>query len=215
MDPASIVALIGTAGAIASTITKTIRGLSDLRAQYTDANVRIRLLIKELSTIKSSLNQINDWAHFLDETHNQAELRDALHVALDGVDLAMGALAEEVQALVDDISADSNVHLGLRAKTKYAWNEQNMREHENRLRAQVSALQLLLQASHWLVVPSNRVLLVCCLIRLQCIKTGASRTLERPTESSHHPESCRGLHNPPGFNEYCRFSNKRPNNNNG
>ncbi|KAL8917418.1 MAG: hypothetical protein Q9172_005857 [Xanthocarpia lactea] len=159
MDPASIIALIGTAGAIASTITKTIRGLSDLRAQYTDANVRIRLLIKELSTIKSSLNQINDWAHFLDDTHNQAELRDALHVALDGVDLAMGALAEEVQTLVDDISADSNVHLGLRAKTKYAWNEQNMREHENRLRAQVSALQLLLQASQCASRPEQAELL--------------------------------------------------------
>ncbi|KAL8730538.1 MAG: hypothetical protein Q9166_003992 [cf. Caloplaca sp. 2 TL-2023] len=147
MDPASILGLITTAGTIATTITKTIRELSDLRAQYTDANVRIRLLIKELSTIKSSCTQINDWAHFLDDTHNQAELRDALQVALDGVELAMGALAEEVEALVQDTSASANVDLSFRAKTKYAWNEQNMREHENRLRAQVSALQLLLQAS--------------------------------------------------------------------
>ncbi|KAL8810046.1 MAG: hypothetical protein Q9200_002902 [Gallowayella weberi] len=147
MDPASILGLIATAGTIASTITKTIKDLSDLRAQYTDANVRIRLLIKELSTIKSSLTQINDWAHFLDDTHNQAELKDALQVALDGVELAMGALAEEVQALVEDISDPATVDLGFRAKTRFAWNEQNMREHENRLRAQVSALQLLLQAS--------------------------------------------------------------------
>ncbi|KAL8685293.1 MAG: hypothetical protein Q9224_005874, partial [Gallowayella concinna] len=99
MDPASILGLIATAGTIASTITKTIRDLSDLRSQYTDANVRVRLLIKELSTIKSSLTQINDWAHLLDDAHNQAELKDALQVALDGVELAMGALAEEVQAL--------------------------------------------------------------------------------------------------------------------
>ncbi|KAL8991971.1 MAG: hypothetical protein Q9169_007483 [Polycauliona sp. 2 TL-2023] len=59
----------------------------------------------------------------------------------------MGALAEEVQALVEDTSANANVSLNFRGKTKYAWNEQNMRDHENRLRAQVSALQLLLQAS--------------------------------------------------------------------
>lgn len=149
MDPASILGLIATAGTVASAITKTIRDLSDLRAQYTDSNLRIRLLIKELSTIKSSLNQINDWAHFLDDNHNQAELKDALQVALDGVELAMGALAEEVQALVQDTSARANVDLTFRGKTKYAWNEQNMREHENRLRAQVSALQLLLQASQW------------------------------------------------------------------
>lgn len=147
MDPASILGLISTAGTIASTITSTIKDLSDLRATYTDSNVRIRLLVKELSTIKSSLTQINDWAHFLDETHTQREMKDALQVALDGVSLAMEALAEEVRGLVQDASPKSHIDLGFRAKTKYAWNEASMKEHENRLRAQVSALQLLLQAA--------------------------------------------------------------------
>ncbi|KAL8731710.1 MAG: hypothetical protein Q9181_004209 [Wetmoreana brouardii] len=147
MDPVSILGLIASAGTIASAITNTIRDLSGLRRQYTDADVRVRLLIKELSTIKSSLTQINDWAHFLDTTNNQAELRDALQVALDGVELAMEALAEEVRGLVHDTSETSRIDLGFRAKTKYLWNEENMTEHENRLRAQVSALQLLLQAS--------------------------------------------------------------------
>ncbi|KAL8765452.1 MAG: hypothetical protein Q9209_007479 [Squamulea sp. 1 TL-2023] len=159
MEPASIVGLIATAGTIASTITKTIRDLSDLRTQYTDANVRIRLLIKELSTVRSSLDQINDWAHYLDDTHDQAELKGALQVALDGVELAMGALAEEVDALVQDTSANAKVDLSFRGKTKYAWNEQNMRDHENRLRAQVSALQLLLQASHCTSRPEQAELL--------------------------------------------------------
>ncbi|KAL8705101.1 MAG: hypothetical protein Q9201_001784 [Fulgogasparrea decipioides] len=136
MEPVSILGLIASAGTIASAITNTIRDLSELRRQYTDADVRVRLLIKELSTIKSSLTQINDWAHFLDTTNNQAELRDALQVALDGVELAMEALAEEVRALVQDTSATSRVELGFRAKTKYVWNEENMTEHENRLRAQ-------------------------------------------------------------------------------
>lgn len=149
MDPASILGLITTAGTIASAITRTIRDLSDLRSQYTDADIRVRLLIKELSTIKSSLTQINDWAHFLDTSNNQAELRDALQVALDGVELAMGALAEEVQKLVSDPSATSRVDMGFRQRTRYVWNEDTMKEHENRLRAQVSALQLLLQAAQW------------------------------------------------------------------
>ena len=149
MDPVSILGLIATAGTIAGTITATIKDLSELRGQYADANVRIRLLIGELSTIKSSLNQINDWAHFLDETHKQVELRDALQISLDGVELAMEALAEEIRALVQNDSPSSRVELGFRSKTKYAWNESHMKEHENRLRAQVSALQLLLQAAQW------------------------------------------------------------------
>ncbi|KAL8647386.1 MAG: hypothetical protein Q9210_005592 [Variospora velana] len=147
MDPATLLSLISTAGTIAGQITKTIRDLSDLRATYVESNVRIKLLIKELSTIKSSLTQINDWAHFLDETHDQIDLKDALQVALDGVELAMEALAEEVQGLLPDATPASHVQLGFRAKTKYAWNEQNMKEHENRLRAQISALNLLLQAA--------------------------------------------------------------------
>ncbi|KAL8934248.1 MAG: hypothetical protein Q9216_006001 [Gyalolechia sp. 2 TL-2023] len=117
-------AQVCTAGTIASTITRTIRDLSDLRATYTDSNVRIRLLIKELSTIKSSLSQINDWAHFLDETHNQAELKEALQVALDGVELAMGALAEEVRDLVKDAPPKTDVELGFRAKTNPSRPEQ-------------------------------------------------------------------------------------------
>ncbi|KAI4286724.1 MAG: hypothetical protein L6R35_004023 [Caloplaca aegaea] len=147
MDPATLLSLISTAGTIAGKITKTIRDLSDLRATYVESNVRIKLLIKELSTIKSSLTQINDWAHFLDETHDQIDLKDALQVALDGVELAMEALAEEVRDLLPDATPASHVQLGFRAKTKYAWNEQNIKEHENRLRAQISALNLLLQAA--------------------------------------------------------------------
>ncbi|KAL8687748.1 MAG: hypothetical protein Q9218_006172 [Villophora microphyllina] len=153
MDPVSILGLIATAGTIANAITKTIRDLSQLRDQYTDADVRVRLLIKELSTVKSSLTQINDWAHFLDTSNNQVELRDALQVALDGVELAMGALAEEVQKSVPDQSSSSRVDMGFRARTRYIWNEATMKEHENRLRAQVSALQLLLQAAQ---CPSRR-----------------------------------------------------------
>ncbi|KAL8949562.1 MAG: hypothetical protein Q9222_004336 [Ikaeria aurantiellina] len=159
MDPASILGLIATAGTIAGTITKTIKDLSELRGTYTDASLRIRLLIKELSTIKSSLNQINDWAHFLDYQQNQEDLREALQVALDGVELAMGALAEEVGGLVPDTSMAAKVELGFRARTKYAWNEQNMKEHENRLRAQVSALQLLLQAAQCATRPEQAELL--------------------------------------------------------
>ncbi|KAL9613567.1 MAG: hypothetical protein Q9167_001900 [Letrouitia subvulpina] len=146
MDPASIVGLISAAGTIAATITGTIKDLSELRGQYADANLRIRLLIRELSTIKASLSQINDWTHILEEERKQADLVEALKVSLEGVELAMAALAEAVSALVQNASPSRDVNMGFRAKTRYAWNESQMKEHENRLRAQVSALQLLLQA---------------------------------------------------------------------
>ena len=151
MDPISIVGLLSVAGTIAGTVTSTIKGLSQLRGQYQDADLRIRLLIGELSTVKSALNQIHDWTHYLDDTHKQADVIEGLRVSLDGCQLAMDALAEEVKLLVGDATPGMGVTLGFRNKARYAWDEKTFQEHEGRLRAQVAALQLLLQAVHWFV----------------------------------------------------------------
>ena len=154
MDPISIVGLLSTAGTIASTITFTIKSLSELRGQIKDADLRIRLLIGELSTVKSALNQINDWTHYLDDTHQQADIVEGLRVALEGIELAMNALASEVASLLEDNSPDVGLSQGFRMRARYAWNERSLQEHENRLRAQIAALQLLLQAVQWWAIVS-------------------------------------------------------------
>lgn len=144
-----VLGLLTTAGTIATTITLTIKSLSDLRGQYKDADLRIRLLIGELSTVKSALNQINDWTHYLDDNHRQADVVNGLKVSLEGCKLAMDTLAEEVHLLIGDRPPGTSLNPGFRAKSKYAWNEASLLEHENRLRAQIAALQLLLQAVRW------------------------------------------------------------------
>ena len=148
MDPISIVGLLSTAGSIATAITVTIRRLSELRGQLQDADVRIRLLIGELSAVKSALNQINDWTHYLDDNHRQADVVQGLQISLEGVQLAMDTLAEEVRLLMESSSPDSS-QAHMRFRIKYAWNESNLIQHENRLRAQITALNLLLQAVQW------------------------------------------------------------------
>lgn len=150
MDPISIIGLLATAGNIATTITCTIKSLSDLRDQIKEADVRIRLLIGELSTIKSALNQINDWAHYLDDTHlKQTDVIAGLKVSLEGCQLAMDALAEEVRLLVGNATSQTNLNPSFKTRSKYAWNESTIQQHENRLHAQIAALQLLLQAVRW------------------------------------------------------------------
>ena len=149
MEPVSILGLLSTAGALASTITASIKSLSDLRNQYKDADVRIRLLIGELSTVKSALTQINDWTHYLDDTHRQIDVVEGLRVSLEGCQLALDALAEEVRSLLGGAPLESSANPGLRARTRYVWSESSLNEHENRLRAQIAALQLLLQAVQW------------------------------------------------------------------
>jgi hypothetical protein len=147
MDPVSILGLLSSAGTIATAIAVTIKTLSDLRGQYQDADVRIRLLIGELSTVKSALSQINDWAHYLDDTHRQADVVEALQVSLEGCQLAIDALSEEVKSLLKGATPDSS--LGFRTRTRYVWGQSSLIEHENRMRAQTAALQLLLKAVQW------------------------------------------------------------------
>ena len=149
MDPISVIGLLSTAGTIASTITVTIKRLSDIRGQLRDADVRIRLLIGELSAVKSALNQINDWTHYLDDSHRQADVVQGLQISLEGVQLAMDALAEEVRLMLGSTTPESTLTQDVRLRIKYAWKESSLTEHENRLRAQIAALHLLLQAVQW------------------------------------------------------------------
>ena len=148
MEPISVIGLLSTAGTLASAITVTIKSLSDLRGQYKDADLRIRLLIGELSTVKSALTQINDWTHYLDDTHQQSDVVAGLKVSLEGCQLALDALAEEVQSLLGGAIPDSR-SMSFRMRTRYVWSESSLKDHESRLRAQIAALQLLLQAVQW------------------------------------------------------------------
>ncbi len=167
MDPASIVGLISASGTIVSAITLTVKGLSDIRGKYAGADLRIRLLIGQLSTVKSALNQIRDWVEYnLVDSPTQAELVEGLNVSLDGCKAAMDVLAEEVTGLVGDASPGSRLNPTFRTRAKYVWNESSMKDHQDRLHAQVAALQLLLQAAQWYVSLSISISIRSCQVGL-------------------------------------------------
>ena len=142
----SIISLLSAAGTIASSITITIKALSDIRSQFADAKLRISLLIAELSTVKSALSQVHDWTHYLDDTHQYAEVVRDLQISIDGCQLAMQALAEEVAKVVGDSSRQAQMNTGFRTKTRFAWSEASMKQHQDRLHGQVAMLQVLLHA---------------------------------------------------------------------
>jgi hypothetical protein len=62
--------------------------------------VNIRLLIAELSTIKSALTQIHDWAAYNLTEKQEQRVGDSLETTLDGCGLAMGILAEDVAEIL-------------------------------------------------------------------------------------------------------------------
>jgi hypothetical protein len=137
---------VAAAAGIIVTITKLVRGLSDLQSKYSDAENSIRLLIRQLTSMKTSLIQISGWTQLnLAGSPREYEIVEAFKISLEGCQEAMQSMADEVAKLVQDaIAGDSRT-----MRTRYVWNEENMKDHQARLDSQVQALQLLLSAVQW------------------------------------------------------------------
>lgn len=151
MDPFSA---ISGAFQIAQVTTQTIHNLAILRGKYKHADLTIRSLIGELSTIQTAVMQLDDWARTSTsrrpgkgQSITGTEYGSSLAVALDGCRAIMDVLGDEVNALAQS-TADGTV-VGFRTRVRVVWNEDLMRDHQARLQAQVLALQLLVQACHW------------------------------------------------------------------
>jgi hypothetical protein len=153
MDPISIIGVASASAQIAQFITQTIQGLCTLRGKFKDADMTIRLLIAELSTIRAAVSQLRDWAEWnSSDSPKETEYMIGLEVALEGCHAAMEVLAEEITELVAGSATRSDpasFSLAFMAKAKVVWSEDIMKIHQDRLHAQVQALNLLLQASHW------------------------------------------------------------------
>lgn len=158
MDPVSAFGIVTGGIQTVQIIALTLQGLWVLRGKFTDADRTINSLIGQLKTIQSAITQLHDWAKSTARGSPQHDdFLDSLDVAVDGCHAVMEVLSEEVARLAHDIPNSDTGPLGIRARMRIVWNEPSMRDHEQRLQAQVLALQLLLQVCQWCVL----VLVIC------------------------------------------------------
>lgn len=143
MDPLSLLGGIASAGAIIGGITKTAHMLCTLRGKYTEADLTLGSIITELAVVKAALHQIQDWIDYNKDGLIQEELGEALAVSLSGCKECIDLLSEDVKDMVGGIGQRGAEVL---MRTRTLWNEAMMKEHQNRLHHQISALQLLLHA---------------------------------------------------------------------
>lgn len=149
MDPVSAFGTFASGLQIAQVITQTIGGLATLRGRFKNADLTIRSLIGELTTIKSAITQLDDWAKYNSHgSSNPREYNESLDVALEGCRAIMEVLSEEVSALMHG-ATDDNMAIGFKTRMRVVWNDEVMKDHQARLHSQVLALQLLLQACQW------------------------------------------------------------------
>ena len=152
MDPISAFGIASGALQTVQIIGSTIQGLHTLYGKYTEADLAIYSLISELSTIESALSQLHAWAER--DVHGFLEhpdYRQSLDVSVQGCRAIMQVFSDEVGKLLRGVERDGG-ELGFGARMRIIWNGELMNEHHARLRAQVSALNLLLQVCQWCVV---------------------------------------------------------------
>lgn len=151
MDPVSVFGIVTGGVQVIQFITEILKGLTTLRGKFQNADLTIHSLISELTTIKSAIIQLRDWADY--DSRNSPENADYnqdLNVALEGCRAIMEILYEEISSLTRGAAAASEnkttAALGFGTRAKVVWNDDLMRSRQEMLHAQVLALQLLLQA---------------------------------------------------------------------
>ncbi|RDW83959.1 ankyrin repeat protein [Aspergillus mulundensis] len=144
MDPLSAVGLISGSFPVGHVISETLAGLASLREKYQHADLTIEALEKELGTIKAAITHLEVWTRAR-LRESPAEYRSTLEVALDGCRTVMEALSDEVLVLTQSASPNE-AGVGFRTRIRVLWREDVMRGHQERLRSQLIALQLLVRA---------------------------------------------------------------------
>ncbi|KUL86276.1 hypothetical protein ZTR_08377 [Talaromyces verruculosus] len=148
MDPLSALGAISGALQVAQIIGQTIAGLSTLRGKYQNADLTIRSMIGELTTIKAALIQLHDWAKYNAEVNSShREYEESVTVAIVGCSEVMEVLSGKVAELTINVNGHVDLPvLGFRTRIQVLWNEELMNTLREQLHSQVRALNLLLQA---------------------------------------------------------------------
>ena len=136
-DPFTIVQVISAAASLAMQCAKTAKALHDLAGKYKTVEVSILCMAHELDTIRLAWERIDSILRSWEQsTDSDYILLTELRLKLD-----FGRLV--VSSLADDIDALFNRPLGIFQRSKYIWNEENFKGHQERIRGQVAAMTML------------------------------------------------------------------------
>ena len=147
MDPVSAIGAVGSVIGVLDIATRSINKLNVLRSRYRQANFLVSALLAQLYTVQATLHQIKQLQHttgFRRALESQ-QLQSALEVSLEGCDVLMASLEEQL----DQLSTRDGGELNSKGKLTFLWQDQDIEEYSDLLGRQISALNLLLQAIQW------------------------------------------------------------------
>lgn len=140
MDPLS---LVGAIAGIVSVVAKATLSLSGLKSRYKIADIKVSLLIGQLSTLKAALTQVK---YLVENVSLGPQLFDDLSTSLSSLWIIISALGNQLDQLQLN---PENEFSRWTQKVGFVWDDQTMRDYLSLLDHQVNALQLLLSALQW------------------------------------------------------------------
>ena len=145
MDPVSIIALLEGSVSLALQCGSAAQTLNDLAGRYKTIRLTIVSMAQSLDTMQLAWSRIKDWSqakwYSLDtNVENDCfvqRLNRSLHIGQMVID-----------NMLDDLRPNQNHSdaLSFRQRTQAVWNQNSLKDHQDRIRDQAASMTLLLQA---------------------------------------------------------------------
>ncbi|KAK3169630.1 hypothetical protein OEA41_009014 [Lepraria neglecta] len=152
MNPISIFSVIQGSIGLALQCGNVIQSLNDIVGKFNQAHLTIISIIQEVETIQMAWIRIREWSEEHAEAGTDTNFFDRLGRSLDCGTLVMTALEQDLE---DYNIKTARPTIGFRQRSRVAWNETALLDHQNRIRGQVQAMSLLLQVLE-LPTPKDR-----------------------------------------------------------
>lgn len=147
MDPVSVISLVCAINGVIDVISRNISTLKDLASRYKISDLKVSLLIRQLSTLQAAFKQIVELMNTsIIATFCYRQLVDDLKASLDCCEAVILLLEKRLSAL----RRGEDNGLDVTSRVQFVWDEKNMTDYLNLLSNQINALNLLLTALQWL-----------------------------------------------------------------
>ena len=112
-------------------------------------------MIQEVDTIEFAWSRIKDWSQVHAGAMTDPNFTERLAQSLECGMIIMSALQEDLSEYLRNTET-----LSTRQRSRAIWNERALRDHQNRIRGQVLAMNLLIQAIDLLTLDRSQLLQV-------------------------------------------------------
>jgi hypothetical protein len=146
MDPASVIALVGSVVGVIEVVLKNLNTIRGLQQQWKDADQTVMHLITHLTTLKAALNLIAKWvvAKLAPQTQHQQLVVD-LSMCLESCKILIMSMDTHVSRL----EFNDAQSLSFQSRVRVVMEDKSVKDSINFLNNQTIALNLLLTALNW------------------------------------------------------------------